>query len=107
MIVVDHPGEPDREEVSATGDDCCKGFRIKAYRAMRMRELFQEAYKMPDSQRFERALALLVLAGSHSRLEPMKKVGKTIKRHWIGIMNWFKHKESNGILESLNYRAGG
>jgi len=39
-----------------------------------------------------------------SKLEPMKKVVKTIRRHKPLIMNWFRAKKqySSGIVEGLN-----
>jgi transposase len=39
-----------------------------------------------------------------SRLEPMKKVVRTIRRHQPLILNWFKAKKafSSGIVEGLN-----
>lgn len=42
-----------------------------------------------------------------SKLEPMKKVAKTIRKHKPLIMNWFKAKKtiSNGIVEGLNNKA--
>jgi transposase len=32
----------------------------------------------------------------------MKEAAKTMKLHWDGILNWFKSKISNGILEGIN-----
>jgi transposase len=29
-------------------------------------------------------------------------VAKTIKRHWEGVLNYFKSRINNGILEGLN-----
>lgn len=37
-----------------------------------------------------------------SRLEPMKKVGQTIKRHLWGILNAVVLKSHNGHSESMN-----
>lgn len=44
---------------------------------------------------------------SHSQLEPIVKFAKTVKKHWEGILNYFKSRITNGILESLNslYKA--
>lgn len=39
-----------------------------------------------------------------SKLEPMKEAVLTIKRHWDGILRWFKSGLNNGILEGkLHY----
>ena len=32
----------------------------------------------------------------------MKKVAKTVKNHWNGILAWFDSKLSNGFLEAVN-----
>ena len=37
-----------------------------------------------------------------SRLAPMVAAGRTMRRHFDGIINWFKSKINNGILEGLN-----
>lgn len=79
-----------------------KGFRLKSYRAMRMREYFQEAYKAESAERFEKHLYKWYWWASHSQIGPMKEVAKTIRSHWQGVLNWIKHRDSNGILEGLN-----
>ena len=42
-----------------------------------------------------------------SRIEPMKKVAKTIRRHKPLILNWFKANKafSSGVVEGLNNKA--
>jgi len=32
----------------------------------------------------------------------MKEAAYTIKRHWDGVLNWFKSGINNGILEGFN-----
>ena len=39
---------------------------------------------------------------THSRLEPVIEVARTIKRHWAGILNWFNSKLTIGFLEGIN-----
>ena len=39
---------------------------------------------------------------THSRLEPIIKVAKTIKAHWDGILEWKRSHINNGILEGFN-----
>jgi len=41
---------------------------------------------------------------SRSRLEPMIKIGKTIRRYLWGILNAIKHKVNNSMLEAKNTR---
>jgi transposase len=42
-----------------------------------------------------------------SRIEPMKKVAKTLRRHRELILNYFRAKKafSSGIVEGLNNKA--
>lgn len=79
-----------------------KGFRLKSYRAMRMREYFQEAYRQETAESFREHLYSWYWWASHSRIRPMVEVAKTIRNHWLGILNWVKNKDNNGILEGLN-----
>ncbi len=39
---------------------------------------------------------------THARLEPVKKVARTIKGHWEGILNWFASQATTGLLEGIN-----
>jgi len=39
---------------------------------------------------------------THSRLQPVIDVAKTIRRHQRGILRWFQSRINNGILEGIN-----
>ncbi len=39
---------------------------------------------------------------THSKLKPIVKAAKTMKRHWNGIMNYIDSRISNGVLEGIN-----
>jgi transposase len=39
---------------------------------------------------------------THSRLEPMIKVAKTLMAHKDGVLRWFTSRVSNGLLEGIN-----
>jgi transposase len=39
---------------------------------------------------------------THSRIEPIVEVAKTIKAHWKGIINFARTKITNGVLEGIN-----
>lgn len=79
-----------------------KGFRLKSYRAMRMREYFQEAYKETTFEGFREHLYKWYWRASHSRIKPMMDVARTIRKNWLGVLAWVKNRDSNGILEGLN-----
>ena len=75
---------------------------LKTVRAYHIRENFQEIYKEEIREGFERALKKWYFWATHSRIEPIKEVAKTIRRHWSGVLRWYDSKINNGILEGLN-----
>jgi transposase len=75
---------------------------LKTTRAIRIREGFQAIYQAKDMEHFEHLLKEWYYWASHSKLDPIKKVAKTIKRHWDGILRWKESQINNGILEGLN-----
>ena len=74
----------------------------KLFRALSLREAFQQLYSAPTESDFEMLLKRWYFWATHSRLKPMKKAAKTIKNHWDGILQWKKSQINNGILEGLN-----
>ncbi|QZE14972.1 ISL3 family transposase [Halosquirtibacter laminarini] len=77
--------------------------KLKSFRALRIRESFQDIYSYANTiEEFECLLKQWYYWATHSRLEPNKKVAKTIKNHWNGIVKWMDTKLNNGILEGLN-----
>jgi transposase len=75
---------------------------LKSLRAMNIRETFQDIYKSPTMEMFTLLLKKWYFWATHSRLEPIKKVAKTIKSHWDGIIVWKQSQINNGILEGFN-----
>lgn len=75
---------------------------LKTFRALHIRENFQEIYHAKTKEEFEILLKKWYWWASHSRIEPMKKAAKTIKKHWDGILNWFESRINNAILEGFN-----
>ena len=78
-----------------------KDLNLKTMRAYQLRLNFQEIWLLPPDQA-EPFLKKWYYWATHSRLEPIKKAAYTIKEHWDGILNWFKSKINNGILEGIN-----
>ncbi len=75
--------------------------KLKTGRAYRMKLLFQELFTY-DEERALIGLKKWYVWATHSRLEPIKAFAKTLKKHWDGIVRWFKTNLTNGILEGLN-----
>ena len=70
-------------------------------RAYHLKTMFQELYEQPAK---EAAVwfARWYYWATHSRIEPMIKVAKTLKSSLAGIMRWFESRLTNGYLEGIN-----
>ncbi len=75
---------------------------LKSLRALAIREAFQNIYFAETFEEFEKRLKEWYFWATHSRLEPMIKAAKTIKKHWDGIVRWKESQINNGILEGIN-----
>jgi transposase len=68
----------------------------------RIRESFQDIYQAETEDAFSLLLNKWYFWATHSRLESIIKVAKTIRAHWDGILEWKRSHINNGILEGLN-----
>jgi transposase len=75
---------------------------LKTARAYRLRLAFQDIYTAPSHEWGELILNRWYSWAIRSRLEPMKKVARTIKLHRDGILRWFDSKIANGLIEGIN-----
>ena len=75
---------------------------LKTARAYQMKLNLQHFWSIPDRETAEAYLKKWYFWLTHSKLEPMIKVAKTIKKHWDGIMNYIDFKITNGLMEGLN-----
>jgi transposase len=86
-----------QQETMSKLKDC----ELDTAKAYRMRLVLQEIYRYPAS------IAPMVLKdwiqwGLRCRLEPMVEVAKMLQRHYDGVVQWFKSKLNNGLLEGVN-----
>jgi transposase len=77
-------------------------YNLKSIRALNIRESFQQIYFANSEQDFKDLLQKWYFWATHSRLEPMIKVARTIRNHWDGVIRWKTSQLNNGILEGLN-----
>jgi len=63
---------------------------IKTIRAYNIRQSFQDIYQATTQEEFITYLNKWYYWATHSRLEPMVKAAKTVKRHWDGIVKWYE-----------------
>ncbi len=75
---------------------------IKTMRAYNIRQAFQDIYQANTQEEFQEYLNKWYYWATHSKLEPIIKAAKTVKRDWDGIIRWYESKINNGILEGLN-----
>lgn len=75
---------------------------LKSVRAMNIRETFQQIYSAETPDEFEQLLKKWYGWITRCQIPEMVKVGKTIKRHWDGILRWKESRINNGLLEGLN-----
>lgn len=76
---------------------------LKTIRAYNIRQSFQDIYNAETEEEFTAYLKKWYFWATHSRLKPtIVESARTIKKHWGGIINWFKSRINNGILEGLN-----
>jgi transposase len=76
-------------------------FNLRTARAYHMRLTFQEFWSLSGA----RAKAFLdrwYYWATHSRLEPMAHVARTLRRHEHGVLRWSQSRVSNGVLEGIN-----
>ena len=72
---------------------------VRAYNIKLSLELFWE---IDSKEIVESYLKRRYFWATHSKLDPIIAMAKTLKRHWPGIMNYFTCPISNGILDALN-----
>jgi len=76
---------------------------LKTLRAYNLKLNFQQIYYNSESvEEFEVLLKKWYSWAIHSQIEPMRRVAKTIKKHWDGIIAFKASNINNGILEGLN-----
>ena len=79
-------------------------YNLKSIRAYLIKEDFNGLWEYVSAGWAGRFLDRWCSRAMRSKLEPIKKVAKTIRRHKPLILNWFKAKKafSSGIVEGLN-----
>jgi transposase len=82
--------------------DALTRLNLKTARAYRIGLAFQEIFDQPSYDWAELILNRWYNWAIRSRLEPIKKVARTVKRYRDGILRWFDSKIANGLIEGIN-----
>lgn len=82
-------------------------FNLKSVRAYLLREEFQYFWTYASATWAVKFLSSWIRMTMRSKIEPMKKVAKMLRKHQPLILNWFEAKGavSSGMVEALNNTA--
>lgn len=82
-------------------------YNLQAVRAYLLREEFQRFWTYQSPGWAKRFLDEWTAKVMRSRLEPMKRIARMLRRHEELLLNWFRAKGtiSAGVVEGLNYNA--
>lgn len=80
---------------------------LKAVRAYLLREDFQRFWEYRSPSWAKRFLKQWCTRTMRSKIEPMKKMARTLRSHEALILNWFRAKGlmSSGVVEGLNNKV--
>ena len=80
---------------------------LKAVRAYLLREDFQRFWEYRSPYWAGRFLKQWTTRTMRSKIEPMKKVARSLRSHEALILNWFRAKGtmSSGVVEGLNNKV--
>lgn len=75
---------------------------LKTVKAYQMKLALRHIYDLHTPSYAEQKLKEWYFWATHSRLQPIIEAAKTIKRHWDGIVRYFKDRITNGLAEGIN-----
>jgi transposase len=81
---------------------------LKTAKVYQMKQTFQDIYRyILEPEAAEAAIKKWLSWAVRSRLDPIKKFAKTVKKHFPGIMRYFTSRLTTGTMESINSRIQG
>ncbi len=94
--------EWNRTEKQVSIFNALRSSHLATVRATHLKSVFQDIFACDTAQEAEPLLKHWYFWATHSRIAPMIKAAKTLKRHWAGVLRWFTSRISNGLLEAIN-----
>lgn len=76
----------------------------KLGRALSWKEFLADTWRYATREDAEEHLEAVYSWGRRCRLEPIKKLCATLKRHWDGILDYYNHWTTSAAMEGLNSR---
>ena len=94
----------DKQEVKLAG---LVQYNLRSIRAYLLKEDFQQFWEYISPYHAGKFLDAWCTRTMRSKIEPMKKLAKTSRKHHSLLMNWFKAKgePSSGVVEGFNNKA--
>jgi len=78
---------------------------LRVNRAYLLKEEFKHLFTYRSQAYAEKFLKRWTRRVMYSRLKPLKKFVKMVRRHWDGILAWVRVPISNGAVEGMNNNA--
>ena len=82
--------------------DEIRKMKLKTARAWAIKESLRHFWDYRYPKNAEKYFKQWYFWATHSRLKPMIKAAKTLKRHFANILTYFKHRITNSVTEGLN-----
>jgi transposase len=82
--------------------DDLRSSHLATVRATHIKTVFQDVFACEGVEEAEPLLTRWYFWATHSRIGPIIKAAKTIKKHWDGVLRWFASRITNGVLEAIN-----
>jgi transposase len=89
------------EERQEQRKNFCRQY-TKLGRAMSLRETLQAIYASSERQVAEAELDWWCGWAARSRLSPFRKLAKTVRQHWDGILAYFDTQLTSAAIEAVN-----
>lgn len=75
---------------------------LKVGRAWAIKEAFSDFWSYTYEKSATKFVARWYFWATHSRLEPVIKTARTLKRHLAGLLTYLRHRITNAVTEGLN-----
>jgi transposase len=78
---------------------------LRINRAYLLKEEFKELFRHRSKDKAEKFLKRWTRRAMYSRLQPLKKFVRMLRKHWDGVLAWVTVPISNGVVEAMNNNA--
>lgn len=92
-----------KPEQSEQRERLCRQYS-KIGRALGWREFLADTWRYATREDAEEHLEAVYSWGRRCRLEPIKKLCATLRRHWDGILDYYGNWTTSAVMEGLNSR---